>query len=122
MLEFKIKEVLQASGIKMPLIYLQKAGFSKRKSLGLMAKTQKTVTLIDLSRLCQLLQCTPNDLVYWQPTPRFEVEATHPLMTQLQAAPKHANWLDLVGQLNKSEVMKLHAEVAEKINQLRSGN
>jgi hypothetical protein len=115
MLKFKIKEVLQACGIKMPLIYLQKAGFSKRKSLGLMAKTQKTVTLLDLSRLCQLLQCTPNDLVYWQPTPRFEVEATHPLITELNAAPKHANWLDLIGQLSKAEVMKLHAEVAEKI-------
>jgi hypothetical protein len=121
MLEFKIKEVLEASGIRKPLIYLQKAGFSRRKAPGLLAKTQKTITLLDLSKLCQLLQCTPNDLLYWQPTPRLPVEPSHPLITQLQAAPKHANWLDLLGQLSKAEVMQLHEEMAEKIRSIING-
>jgi DNA-binding Xre family transcriptional regulator len=121
MLELKIKEVMQASGISKPLIFLQKAGFSKRKAMGLLAKTQKTFTLLDLSRLCQLLQCTPNDLMYWQPTPRLVVDSAHPLVTKLQAAPTHANWLDLVGQLPKADVLQLHEEVAQKIRLLKSG-
>jgi DNA-binding Xre family transcriptional regulator len=121
MLVFKINEVLLASGIKNPVKFLNRAGFSKNKAQGLVANSQKTITLLDLSRLCQMLQCTPNDLLYWQATQRLGVPDTHPLISQLTKAPAHANWLDLVGQVPKDQVLQLHSEVTKMIEELKEG-
>jgi DNA-binding Xre family transcriptional regulator len=120
MLQFKIKEILLASGIKNPSKYLIKAGLSKQKASGFVHNTQKTYSSEDISRICHLLNCTPNDLQYWQNTPRITVPPTHPLLTELQPAPTHANWLDLVGQVPKDKAVELHAQLQKMIEDMKN--
>ncbi len=66
MLQFKLKEVMLAAGIPNPYTWLIKFGkFSQPKATGLLKQSAKTITLKDISKLCMLLNCTPNDLLYW---------------------------------------------------------
>jgi Cro/C1-type HTH DNA-binding domain len=120
MLVYKISEVLQACGIKNPVIYLVKAGIGKSKAIGLLKNTQKTITLLDLSKLCQLLQCTPNDLLDWQPNSKFNIAENHPILFKLSKIPKNANWYDLVSLVDKAKAVELYKKVAEMIEEMNN--
>jgi DNA-binding Xre family transcriptional regulator len=119
MLHYKLNELLLASGIENPLKWLRKSGFSITKARGLLTDTQKTITTKDISKLCYLLYCTPNDLWYWKPTPKFTLPENHPIHTALHPAPQHANWHTLVNQVSKAEAIALHAELAQKIKEMK---
>jgi hypothetical protein len=121
MLQFKIKEILQASGIKNPYKWLVKSGFGHLKAINLLKNEQKTITQKDMSKLCYLLYCTPNDLFYWSQTTIYELPNDHPIRTQLKDAPLHANWLDLVRQVNnKGQAIQLQEQVAKMIEEMKA--
>ena len=84
MLTLKLKEVLAQNGKLEPYRWLTRlCGLSKAKATNLLNLKQKSIAFKDLSKLCEALQCTPNDLFYWKETPGYPLLESHPMRTQL---------------------------------------
>jgi putative transcriptional regulator len=108
MLRIKLKEVLIAKGIKNHRQWLiENCKMSYRKIQVLYSKKQKSIAFEDLSRLCKALECTPNDLFYWENTPKIMVGEWHPLMAKLSPPDKNHNWIDLIEALDPESVDEL---------------
>jgi Cro/C1-type HTH DNA-binding domain len=120
MLQFKIKAILEMGGVLNPFSYLIKyLKFGNHKAHNLLNQTQKTFTLHDLSKLCQYLHCTPNDLFYWQPDKRIHLTMDHPCLTQLKEEPTNTDWQTLLAQVNKADAKVLHEKMQELINEMK---
>ncbi len=121
MLQFKVKEVMLAAGIANPYSWLVKyPKFSQRKANGLLNQTAKTITLKDISKLCMLLNCTPNDLLFWAADKRQLISAAHPCNTQLTPPNPDANWEQLLVQIPKSDVIGIHAKVVAMVQEVKA--
>ncbi len=97
MIQYKIKEYLHSRGIVFPHAWLLKnAEFTSTKATKYLSGKQKFINREDLSFLCGVLNCTPNDLMYWEDTPRMKLPPTHPCHTQLSVPPKNADWKKLL--------------------------
>ena len=121
MLQFKVKEVMLAAGIPNPYTWLIKYGkFSQPKATGLLKQSAKTITLKDISKLCMLLNCTPNDLLYWAADKRQLISETHPCNTQLTPPNPDANWEQLLVQIPKSDVLDIHAKVVAMVQEVKA--
>ncbi|MES2616797.1 MAG: helix-turn-helix transcriptional regulator [Bacteroidota bacterium] len=84
MLQFKIKELLLATGKQNPATWLIKhCSISRTKAYAIIKGKQDMISRHDLSALCKALTCTPNDLMYWQNKPGSELSPNHPCITQL---------------------------------------
>jgi hypothetical protein len=121
MLQFKIKEILEMGGVQNPYTWLKRyLKFGNHKALNILNKTQKTITLHDLSKLCQYLYCTPNDLMYWEPDKRIHIQENHPCLTQLSQAPTTTDWLGLVALVNKADAIILHTKMQEMVKEMNN--
>jgi len=117
MLRFKVKEILDATGIKAPGAWLQKhCEMSHPKAYNILNNKQKSINLRDFSKLCENLNCTPNDLLYWEETPRTKIPDTHPCMTQLTKPEPNSNWFKIFTQLSSDKIRELHQVALEKLN------
>lgn len=117
MLKFKIKEILLAMGIEQPYTWLLKNGkFGQRKTSNLLRKDVFTITLKDLSKLCILLHCTPNDLLYWQMGTKHVLDPKHPCLHKLFPPISNEKWQDILKKLPQEEVLQIHQSVIERIN------
>jgi DNA-binding Xre family transcriptional regulator len=78
----------EARGIKFPLKALKKTGISHKVAWEYLNKpTRNTFSLQHIEKLCKLLNCTPNDLFCWLPTPEDEANLpNHPLQKIRQKA------------------------------------
>lgn len=116
MLQFKVKEILLASGKKTPAAWLVKhCGMSVSKAYKIVNGKQKSIDLRDFSKLCENLHCTPNDLMYWKETARTKLPATHPCMTMLTPPSKNDDWFTLFKNLPADKVLALHKAAKEEL-------
>ncbi|MGG9971850.1 helix-turn-helix domain-containing protein [Ferruginibacter sp. SUN002] len=90
MLFLDIKKQCSNIGIEDPKRWLVKNGFSHVDAARLVNNTQASITYAKLEKLCLLLNCTPNQLISWQPKDNTTVASTHPLQ-QLKPVPKGAS-------------------------------
>ena len=67
MLTFNFSRIFKARGIDKPFSYLVKVGYSDNFATRIVNNRIKRLDLADLEKLCELLQCTPNDLLEWIP-------------------------------------------------------
>ncbi|QQS36657.1 MAG: helix-turn-helix domain-containing protein [Ignavibacteriales bacterium] len=67
MLKFNFKTVFAARGIQSPTGFLRKAGFSPFTASYIATGKLEKLNLKQLERLCILLNCTPHDLLEWEP-------------------------------------------------------
>jgi DNA-binding Xre family transcriptional regulator len=72
-----VKRILRLRGIEKHYKYLLGLGFVPATANILLSSTAQRVTLEHLERLCLALNCTPNDLIEWQPNNTQAVAATH---------------------------------------------
>lgn len=108
MLHLKIKQILQSRGVLHPQIWLRKAlGIGQNKAARLEKDTLEYISLRDLSLLCQLLHCTPNDLFYWQQTASHTLPADHPCLSQLKAPPIISEWSEIMKGLSATQAEEL---------------
>ncbi len=122
MLNFKIKEILLALDKRNPQIWLVKVcGFKRTKAFNIIHNKQKTINLEDFSELCYQLQCTPNDLLYWQNNPSRMVEPTHPLIAQLSPPDEEPEWRNLLKNMHPTEVIELKRIAEQKIKNRNNG-
>ena len=121
MLHYKIKQVLQATGHRYPATWLKNhCNFGKDKAYKSLNGDQKTINMRDLSKLCENLNCTPNDLMYWEQTARTKVPETHPCMTQLKPPLKISDWDMVFKHLPADKVLELHEMALKKIEEGKS--
>jgi len=122
MLKLKIKEVLLAQGKKNPQAWLQNnCNITKIKAHNLINNKQKSIAFADLSKICGVLDCTPNELFWWDNAVKPKVAEWHVCMVKLTKPRKDANWTVRIEGLNPERVEALEnymdALEAEKINE-----
>ena len=79
MLTFNFSRIFKARGIDKPFSYLVKVGYSDNFATRIVNNRIKRIDLTELEKLCELLQCTPNDLLEWIPSNKDKTNDKHPL-------------------------------------------
>jgi len=67
MLKYNLKRVMRARGQTKYFTYLRKQGYAPNTASRLLNEHVKTLNLKQVEHLCLLLDCTPNDLLDWDP-------------------------------------------------------
>lgn len=67
MLNLNIKRVMMLRGIESPYRALVSLGFAPVTAKNLLENKTKRIEFRQLERICFYLNCTPNDLIEWQP-------------------------------------------------------
>lgn len=80
MLIFNFNRVFKARGIDKPFSYLVKMGYSDNTATRIANSRMSTLNLEQIEKLCEILQCTPNDLMEWIPDNKNKTNENHPLM------------------------------------------
>lgn len=115
MLYFKINELLLFAGIRSPHRFLMRTfGFRNSKAYSLIKNKTRTISLDDLSEICHLMNCTPNDLLYWDNSKKVKLADNHPITQALTPPPKNVDWKNVHNNLTLEQNMKLR-EYAQKI-------
>ena len=81
MLTFNFNRVFKARGIERPFSYLVKLGYSDNFATRIVNNRIEKMNLKDVEKLCELLHCTPNDLLEWIPETKDKSNENHPLKT-----------------------------------------
>ena len=81
MLTFNFSRIFKARGIDKPFSYLVKAGYSDNFATRITNNRIKRIDLAELEKLCELLHCTPNDLLEWIPSGKDKTNEKHPLIS-----------------------------------------
>lgn len=103
MLQFKIRQAIESNGSLTPYTWLRKyCNMSTRKAHLVSTHKQASISLTDLSNLCEMLKCTPNDLLYWEQTPSSTLPGSHPCISQLTPPPAITNLNDIMKRIPKN--------------------
>lgn len=70
MLVLNLKRLIEMRGVKQMRSYLVNHGFTDSVARTLASGETKMVRLSTLVKLCELFECTPNELLDWQGDPR----------------------------------------------------
>ena len=81
MLTFNFNRIFKARGIDKPFSYLVKVGYSDNFATRIVNNRIKRLDLAEIEKLCELLQCTPNDLLEWIPSNKDKSNDKHPLIS-----------------------------------------
>jgi hypothetical protein len=81
MLTFNFSRIFRARGIDRPFTFLVKAGYSDNFATSIVHSRHDKLNLKDVERLCELFQCTPNDLLEWIPNGKDANNGNHPLFS-----------------------------------------
>ncbi len=81
MLTFNFSRIFKARGIDKPFSYLVKAGYSGNLATRIANNRIYRIDLVYLEKLCELFQCTPNDLLEWIPESKDKTNDKHPLVS-----------------------------------------
>ena len=81
MLTFNFSRIFKARGIDKPFSYLVKLGYSDNFATRIVNNRMQRLNLTDVEKLCELFQCTPNDLLEWIPENKDKTNDKHPLIT-----------------------------------------
>ncbi len=81
MLIFNFSRLFKARGIDKPFTHLVKAGYSDNFATRIVNSRIEKLNLKDVERLCEMLSCTPNDLLEWIPGNDQKSTDSHPLVS-----------------------------------------
>ena len=116
MLTFNFTRIFKARNIDKPFRFMVKHGYSGNFATRIVNNRPRVLNLIEVERLCVLFQCTPNDLLQWNPT-SADLSEKHPLdilkrnnkavelTSMLRNVP--LDKLESIEELIKSEINKL---------------
>ena len=79
MLTINLNPVLNARNIERPFSFLIKAGFSSHTASSFLDSSIQRPALNQIEKVCELLNCTPNDILTWQPNDKSSLPISHPL-------------------------------------------
>ena len=115
MLQFKIIPTILLRGYQYPFQYLVKTiGMGTGKATKFMQHKNQSISLADLSALCRHLNCTPNDLFYWQENEAQTLAAEHPIHSALQPPIAADTWHKAIQKLSPTDAAELLHIINEK--------
>ena len=79
MLDINLNHIFKARGIDNPYSFLVKAGMTYHSANALLYTHKKVFRLDQIEFLCSVLNCEPNDLLFWNPDKKKPLPPTHPL-------------------------------------------
>ena len=107
MLQFRIRFLLESKGIVKPYNFLIKNGFTPNVATRCLQGKIMVLKLSQITRLCTILGCTPNDLLEWVPqTNVSRLPETHPLHT-LVRNDKPFNIIDQINHLTLDQIKEV---------------
>lgn len=113
MLLFNLKAVMQRREIEDPLHFLVKQGFTYHAAHRLMHLRTGHVPTQHLSKLCECLRCTPNELFCLEAGADERLAADHPLQALKARAPE--------GVPLRKVLLELPLEKIEEVRKLVEG-
>lgn len=113
MLSFNIAAVLQARGIEKPYSYLIKSGFTHTVAHRLVYNKPRILRLDHVELLCQLLVCSPHDLMVWTPEKDRTYPPDHPLYT-LSRPAAIPDWKQTLATMPYDQFKTIVENIAEK--------
>lgn len=114
MLAFNLKRLFAARGIEKPFTYMVRKGFSDSFSSCIINGRKHQLNLREVERLCELLKCTPNDLLEWTPSAEQAEQKDHPLKP-LERAVKVAGLNQLINTVSMDKLAQIEAIVKREL-------
>jgi DNA-binding Xre family transcriptional regulator len=107
MIALDLARLLESKEIQNPLRYLKKeAGFSYHIGRKLLYGRMARLNYSYLEQLCLLLNCTPNELLYWKPAPG--TKATDKIaLSKLAGRQRKDNLVRKINQLPEEKIDQL---------------
>lgn len=79
MLTLNLNRVFALRGIENPYTTLVKCGISRPTAQNLLNNRVVSINYSHLEKICELLNCEPNDLFEWKPSKNTQNAENHPL-------------------------------------------
>ena len=98
MLIYNLERIFKARGIESPFSFFRSKGFSERYSAKLKKGKVTGMKLETLEKLCEILNCTPHDLLEWEPDKGSALRKDHPLSI-LESKNKPPDMLSFLGSV-----------------------
>ena len=98
MLRFNLTHIFKAKAITKPSSEIVKAGFSPSIATKIRQGKINSFNLKYVEKLCNHFQCTPNDLLEWQPSAQQQPAENHALYPLLRNQ-KQSELIDLLNNL-----------------------
>ena len=119
MLKFNFNRIFKARGIDRPFTHLVDLGFQRSAASRMNTGKIKSMSLKELERLCEMFECTPNDLLEWVPGKYMEDITKHPLKSLIRAeSPVNIKaMLDTLPVAHLDEIEKFIQEKAKQVLQ-----
>ena len=95
MLRLNIQRVFALRGIGNPFSQLVRIGISRPTATNLLNNTVNSIQAKHLEKICEFLNCTPDDLYQWTPAADTRNVDTHPLRS-LRRDNKAARYNELI--------------------------
>jgi DNA-binding Xre family transcriptional regulator len=121
MLSLYINEFLLKKGYKSGPWALRKIGMPTSAAYTLSQPGVRTIKLDQLEHICQIFDCTPNDLLNYQPGQKDLLPPGHSLM-KLQKDNSRQTPMELVKQLRPEEIDEASAVLEEMIKRRSINN
>lgn len=105
MLHLNLQAVFKARQIQKPFTFLLNAGFTSSTASRLLSGAGGTLNLKHLTTLCELLYCTPNELLEYKPSNKVLTQ-NHPLY-QLEAGQETQHWQEMIKTMPLSQLKEI---------------
>ncbi len=115
MLQFRIRYLLDSKGIVNPYNFLIKNGFTPNVATRLINDKQGQLKLSQVTKLCKILKCTPNDMLKWVGVKGDDLPDDHPLLSLVRNDMPY----DIIGNINNLSFDQIK-EVHQFINHLNA--
>jgi DNA-binding Xre family transcriptional regulator len=109
MLYLHIDDLLDFKGIVKKRSFLAENGFSYLMAHRLLEKNKQKINLNHLELLCEILNCTPNDIMVWQPEDKHSKITKQHNLYKLLSKPKLSNVSNKIMQLPADKINKLQS-------------
>lgn len=90
MLYLDLVKICNNKGIDDPRRWLVKNGFSHVAASRLIKPIYDSISYATLERLCELLYCTPTELMSWKPGEKTNLSPNHPLQRLKHQPPEQS--------------------------------
>ncbi len=118
MLKLRINDLINIRGIKRPFTFLRKHGFSNHKIRLFQSGKANSFNIKDLEYLCEILNCTPNDLFNWEPDVNNMLPDAHPLYKLIKSPD--INLAEITTDMSTEEFAEFSKKVLEIKNEVKN--
>lgn len=112
MIKLKIAALCKEKAIAHPYTALTEAGISVTKTIQYLRNETNRLMLDDADILCNLLRCTPNDLVEWTPNNKAQDYEANPLQALRKKGPFELE--EIIKRMTIGEIRDFQAKYEEE--------